>query len=68
MSDCRFGVSPVNYPDPDPVLLAVCKVSIKKKKKKKKKSKINMLYFPLISFNTELTDKKMINPNYVFLE
>ena len=19
MSDCRFGVSPVNYPDPDPV-------------------------------------------------
>ena len=20
MSDCRFGVSPVNYPDPDPVL------------------------------------------------
>ena len=21
MSDCRFGVSPVNYPDPDPELL-----------------------------------------------
>ena len=21
MSDCRFGVSPVNYPDPDPVSL-----------------------------------------------
>ena len=20
MSDCRFGVSPVNYPDPDPEL------------------------------------------------
>ena len=20
MSDCRFGVSPVNYPDPDPAL------------------------------------------------
>ena len=20
MSDCRFGVSPVNYPDPDPVI------------------------------------------------
>ena len=23
MSDCRFGVSPVNYPDPDPELLSV---------------------------------------------
>ena len=22
MSDCRFGVSPVNYPDPDPDLKA----------------------------------------------
>ena len=21
MSDCRFGVSPVNYPDPDPEVL-----------------------------------------------
>ena len=21
MSDCHFGVSPVNYPDPDPELL-----------------------------------------------
>ena len=21
MSDCRFGVSPVNYPDPDPDVL-----------------------------------------------
>ena len=21
MSDCRFGVSPVNYPDPDPELM-----------------------------------------------
>ena len=29
MSDCRFGVSPVNYPDPD-------KLKFKKKKKKKK--------------------------------
>ena len=23
MSDCRFGVSPVNYPDPDPDLLNI---------------------------------------------
>ena len=23
MSDCRFGVSPVNYPDPDPDLLVL---------------------------------------------
>ena len=23
MSDCRFGVSPVNYPDPDPDSLAL---------------------------------------------
>ena len=23
MSDCRFGVSPVNYPDPDPDVLIV---------------------------------------------
>ena len=23
MSDCRFGVSPVNYPDPDPELRSV---------------------------------------------
>ena len=23
MSDCRFGVSPVNYPDPDPVCVCV---------------------------------------------
>ena len=23
MSDCRFGVSPVNYPDPDPELQAL---------------------------------------------
>ena len=21
MSDCRFGVSPVNYPDPDPGII-----------------------------------------------
>ena len=21
MSDCRFGVSPVNYPDPDPEVI-----------------------------------------------
>ena len=25
MSDCRFGVSPVNYPDPDPVRGGVIK-------------------------------------------
>ena len=25
MSDCRFGVSPVNYPDPDPGLLLMRK-------------------------------------------
>ena len=24
MSDCRFGVSPVNYPDPDPEPSPVC--------------------------------------------
>ena len=24
MSDCRFGVSPVNYPDPDPVRIDQC--------------------------------------------
>ena len=23
MSDCRFGVSPVNYPDPDPEVWSV---------------------------------------------
>ena len=23
VSDCRFGVSPVNYPDPDPVTLRI---------------------------------------------
>ena len=23
MSDCRFGVSPVNYPDPDPDLFRI---------------------------------------------
>ena len=31
MSDCRFGVSPVNYPDPDPdikLALGVCFVYI----------------------------------------
>ena len=29
MSDCRFGVSPVNYPDPDPDTVAAhtCSVS-----------------------------------------
>ena len=26
MSDCRFGVSPVNYPDPDPEPLACLKI------------------------------------------
>ena len=25
MSDCRFGVSPVNYPDPDPGPKMCCK-------------------------------------------
>ena len=24
MSDCRFGVSPVNYPDPDPGKFSLC--------------------------------------------
>ena len=32
MSDCRFGVSPVNYPDPDPdmteVLLKMPKLTV----------------------------------------
>ena len=23
MSDCRFGVSPVNYPDPDPDFICI---------------------------------------------
>ena len=23
MSDCRFGVSPVNYPDPDPEVYSI---------------------------------------------
>ena len=27
MSDCRFGVSPVNYPDPDPDQIAKAGVS-----------------------------------------
>ena len=27
MNDCRFGVSPVNYPDPDPVVkVSACNV------------------------------------------
>ena len=26
MSDCRFGVSPVNYPAPDPGLVLVAKI------------------------------------------
>ena len=26
MSDCRFGVSPVNYPDPDPLQTHTCQV------------------------------------------
>ena len=30
MSDCRFGVSPVNYPDPDPGMF--CKLSSQRKK------------------------------------
>ena len=33
MSDCRFGVSPVNYPDPDPdpVDNAICKAEVANK-------------------------------------
>ena len=27
MSDCRFGVSPVNYPDPDPDPMSLMKVN-----------------------------------------
>ena len=29
MNDCRFGVSPENYPDPDPDILASSLVPIK---------------------------------------
>ena len=28
MSDCRFGVSPVNYPDPDPGLCTADTVEV----------------------------------------
>ena len=30
MSDCRFGVSPVNYPDPDPETETDVHVSIRR--------------------------------------
>ena len=33
MSDCRFGVSPVNYPDPDPDPDPVCIYDRKEEKK-----------------------------------
>ena len=37
MSDCRFGVSPVNYPDPDPDGDTLCNV----------KTDIFILFLPL---------------------